>query len=673
VKYTLFVLGGLLALALIAVVGFVATFDPNRYKDEAEQAVEDATGRELTIAGELELELFPWLALRTGRVVLGNAPGFIGPFLTLEGARAKVKVLPLLRGEVEIGELMLEGAALRLAVDTAGRDNWSDLRGADGEADAAGDARGAGPRVTISGVAVSGATLEYRDARDGSAVTVSELGLRTSAIEPGSPLTVAGEMRFAVAGVAAGTPLEGRLRYAATIIMGRAVRITNLELGLDAEGGPLPAPLEGARFAAKQLAFGERIEFEDVHIAAWGLELAGALERVDAVGGARTTGKLELAPFAPREVLPRFGVALPVTADPKAIASVAGSIAVDHQGDRLALEGLKLRVDQSTLTGRITLESIARRSIRFELALDAFDADRYLPPPADAAAPVEVGGLDAVALNVDWLRGLDLVGTLRAGKLAVARFDLADLRVGIDAREGRLWIKPLGAALYGGKVQGEIVVDARGAVPAGRLVLSLAGIKLHDLLLDAFASKLVSGVASVDLDLAGSGATVGALKRDLDGTIRFAVQDGALESFSVWKQARIAWAKYKSRETSAASEPDRTEFEEFTGGAKVVDGVATLEGVRAAIRFAEATAKGRIDLGKGTLKVTAEAKVHEAPDFGPGENLKDLKGVTLPVEISGPFAKPKVDVDMVKAATSMIKPDVLKDQKLRKKLKGLFG
>lgn len=674
VKYTLFALGGLLVLALIAVAAFVATFDPNRYKDEAAQAVKDATGRELVIAGDLELELFPWLALRTGKVELGNAPGFVGPFLTLDGVRAKVRVLPLLHGEVELGELVLEGAALQLAVDTAGRDNWSDLLRADGEPAGDGAGAGAAPRVNIAGVVVSGATLAYHDARDGSGATVSELGLRTSAIELGAPLTVAGELRFALEGMAAGAPLAGALRYAATILPGETLRITNLELGLDAEGGPLPAPLAGGRFEAKQLAFGETVELEGVRIAAWGLALEGALTRAAAAaGGARTTGTLELAPFAPREVLPKLGIAVPVTADPKALGSVSGALALEHQGDGLVLSGLKLKLDQSTLTGRIALESIARKALRFELALDAFDADRYLPPPADSAQPLEVGGLDAVALNVDWLRGLDVVGTLKAGKLAVAKFDLSDLRVGVDARSGRLWIKPLGAALYGGKVQGEIVVDARGAAPAGKVALSLAGVRIGDLLQDAFDSKLVSGVARVDLDLAGSGATVGALKKDLDGTIRFAVEDGALESFSVWKTARIAWAKYKGRETTAQSDPDRTEFEQFSGGAQVVDGVATLEGVRAAIRFAEATAKGRIDLGKGTLKVTAQAKVNEAPDFGPGENLKDLAGVTLPVEISGPFAKPKVEVDMVKAAASMIKPDVLKDQKLRKKLKGLFG
>ena len=66
-----------------------------------------------------------------------------------------------------------------------------------------------------------------------------------------------------------------------------------------------------------------------------------------------------------------------------------------REGDTLALEGLKLKLDQSTLTGRIALESIARKALRFELALDALDADRYLPPPADAAQPLEVGGFEA--------------------------------------------------------------------------------------------------------------------------------------------------------------------------------------------------------------------------------------------------------------------------------------
>lgn len=672
-KYSLIGLGVLLGASLLAIAAFVATFDPNRYKEHAAAAVKNATGRELTIAGDLQLQMFPWLALRTGQVELGNATGFEGPFLTLAGSSARVKVLPLLRGEVEIGEVALDGANLRLAVDATGRDNWSDLMKADG-GEAAPTNGGRKPTsLSIARVVLSDAKLTFHDARDGSTATVTELGLSTAEIEPGAPLSVEGSLNFVLAGTAGVAPLEGKVGYAATVIQGESLRLTNLALDIHAKGGSLPAPLEAARFTATQLAFGETLEFEGVHIAAWGLKLEGALTRADVTGGTRTSGALTIAEFAPREVLPRFGIAVPKTADPKVLASMSGSFQVEHLGDQLTLSALKLKLDQSTLTGRIAFESIARNALRFELALDAADADRYLPPPAASSAPLEVGGLDAVELNVAWLRDLDMVGTLKAGKLAVAKFDLADLRVGIDARNGRLWLKPFGAALYGGKVQGEIVVDARGTVPAGELKLTLAGVHIHDLLADAFTSKQVSGIATAELDLAGRGATVGALKQDLDGKVTFKVEDGAIEGFNVWKQVRLAWAKYKSRETPAASEPDRTEFEQVVGGASLENGVATLEGVKASIRFAEATAKGQVDLGKGLLKVDAVAKINAAPDFGPGENLKDLNGVSLPVTISGPFAKPKVDVNMAKAAASMIKPDLLKDEKLRKKLKGLFG
>ena len=186
---------------------------------------------------------------------------------------------------------------------------------------------------------------------------------------------------------------------------------------------------------------------------------------------------------------------------------------------------------------------------------------------------------------------------------------------------------------------------------------------------DAFDSKLVSGKAKLDLDLNGAGKTVGELKHALDGTVQFEVDEGVIEGFNVWKTVRLGWAKLKGRDSPAASDPDRTAFEQLSGGATLIDGVATLEGVRAAIQFAEVTAKGQIDLGASRLKVEAKAKINQAPEFGPNEKLTDLKGVTLPVTLSGSFAKPAVSVDMTKAATSSL----LNNDKLKKKLKGLFS
>lgn len=49
-------LGGVLVLAIVAVVVFAMTFDPNRYKGQIEAAVEEKTRRTLKLAGNLDFE-----------------------------------------------------------------------------------------------------------------------------------------------------------------------------------------------------------------------------------------------------------------------------------------------------------------------------------------------------------------------------------------------------------------------------------------------------------------------------------------------------------------------------------------------------------------------------------------------------------------------------------------
>ncbi|NCC05091.1 MAG: AsmA family protein, partial [Proteobacteria bacterium] len=79
----LILLGGILAGVLLM------TVDPNDFKPQIINAVRDNTGRELTISGNLGLEFFPYLSVSISDLELGNSEGFIGPFMTLNGAHLK--------------------------------------------------------------------------------------------------------------------------------------------------------------------------------------------------------------------------------------------------------------------------------------------------------------------------------------------------------------------------------------------------------------------------------------------------------------------------------------------------------------------------------------------------------------------------------------------------------
>jgi AsmA protein len=690
-KYLSFAIGGTLLVVLAAVGVFLATFDPNAYKARIVTAVHDATGRTLEIPGALEVELFPWLALRTGEVRLGNAPGFgAAPFAELTALSASVRLLPLLGGSIEVGAVRIEGLEVALVRRADGTSNWSDLagRGSGGEAGSGG---GATP-LSIGAIEVRGAHLTLDDAQASRKLDVSELELATGELRAGAGTPFQGGARIAVSEpeVTATLTLSGTLAGDAPV-----PTLTDLKLTLDAQGASLPEPVSGATLAIARLALGDTVVAEQVDAAAAGATLAAA--RVE--HGASTTvsgltlgylgvmlsGELALAddtltaklasePFAPRAVLEAAEVAVPTTKDPKALTSAKLAFELVKRGDALALERFTATLDQTKLEGRIAFDSLERKALRFDLALDALDLDRYLPPPAPAAAPEQDGGLAAVAVPAEAIRGLDVAGTLRAGKLTMAGLAVSALRVSVQAKDDRLEVAPFSLQLYGGKASGKASLDARGATPAAKVAAELSDVAVGDLMAAALDEVYAKGDASLTLDLAGKGATLGTIQGDLDGALRFEVRDGTLEGFNVWKQVRLAWAKYQKRQTPAASEPDRTEFSTLRGAATIADGVATLQDVKAAIRFAEVTAVGTADLGAAALDVTATARINEAPVFGPDEDLSDLKGVALPIDIDGPFASPRFGIDFGKVAASLLKaaPKQKAEEALKKKLKGIF-
>ena len=86
----------LLLLLLLAVAALIFTFDPNNYKDHIIELVEQQTGREFKIDGDINYSLFPWIGLELERVALGNAQGFSErAFAEIKRLDVKVMALPL--------------------------------------------------------------------------------------------------------------------------------------------------------------------------------------------------------------------------------------------------------------------------------------------------------------------------------------------------------------------------------------------------------------------------------------------------------------------------------------------------------------------------------------------------------------------------------------------------
>src|SRR5690606_36771397 len=179
------VIGALVVLVIAVAVGVALFFDPNDYKDQITAAVANATGRELTLEGDLELSVFPSLSISLGPARLSNAEGFGDqPFAEIERAALDLDLLPLLSRRISIGEATLDGLVLKLARDAQGRNNWQDLGGgADAAADepAAPESGGAGAvDLGIDEIRISNSEVTWNDAATGSRWTLGNFGLEAA-------------------------------------------------------------------------------------------------------------------------------------------------------------------------------------------------------------------------------------------------------------------------------------------------------------------------------------------------------------------------------------------------------------------------------------------------------------------------------------------------------------
>ena len=116
----------ILVFGLVVAAGvFVYTADYNRYKGLIEKAVMDATGRQLAIKGDLSIVMSLPPALAVADVTLANAAwGSQAQMAHIGQLRVRLKILPLLKRDVDIERIKLIDTDVLLETDASGQANW---------------------------------------------------------------------------------------------------------------------------------------------------------------------------------------------------------------------------------------------------------------------------------------------------------------------------------------------------------------------------------------------------------------------------------------------------------------------------------------------------------------------------------------------------------------------
>ncbi len=385
-------------------------------------------------------------------------------------------------------------------------------------------------------------------------------------------------------------------------------------------------------------------------------------------------GNLQIPAFSPRKVLDALDISVP-TADRKALSRLSLSTKVSAGTDSAALKDIDITLDDTRIRGGLSMDNPAKPAVRFQLSVDRLDADRYLPPAAQKKSQQQGGSIDAIKLPVALLAGLDVDGRVTVGQLRAFSIRSTDDVLVLHVADKRLRAHPLSAKLYGGTYSGDVQVDASGAAPVISMDETAAHIGVGKLVKDLSGIEHLSGTGDFHIKLSGRGETLGAIRKTLDGEVGFSLQDGAIEGVDLWGSIRTAYALLAGKPRPPSSGSKRTEFTELKGTGKVQDGVLDNRDLEVKLPFLRVTGAGKLNLVKQTIAYQAQAKVIGTPRFPDGENLSDLTGLTIPLDIGGTFTKPTVKPDLKSVIGDRLKKKVeekAKD-KLKNALKDIFG
>ncbi|MFF7707498.1 AsmA family protein [Pseudomonas sp. NPDC007930] len=679
----IFVLGLLLILVAL---GFALThlFDPNDYKDEIRQLARDKAHVELTLNGDIGWSLFPWLGLELHDASVATLQQPTTPFADLQLLGLSVRVLPLLRKEVQMSDIRVEGLNLKLARDANGHGNWQDIGKplASADAPAGGQPAGSDPaaekpasnerpvKLDIDSLTVNNATVSYSDEQSGRNFNAESIQLSTGAVHEGAdiPLKLTAFIGTNLPQMRARTELAGQLRFDRAL---KRYQFEDMRLSGEVSGEPLQGKTVTFSTQGQLLAdlAANVADWSNLKLAANQMRALGELHLRNLDSDPQLSGALSIAQFDLRAFLDGLAQPLPATADPAALTSVELVARLQGSKNSLALEDLTAKVDGATFNGRLAVDDFAKQAVRAQLKADRFNADRYLPPASKnaegqaAARKAEVQGTEeqAVAgagttplpdapskgawsddrlLPVERLRSLDLNADLAFGQLTLKKLAIDNAVLKAQSQGGLATLQTLGGEIANGRFETHGTLDARGDTPKLALQTQLQRVPVELVLKAQNPEPPVRGALTLNSDFSASGNSQKALVDSLNGDGRFTLENGVLVNANLDQQLCQGIATLNQKSLSSEPRGKDTAFRQLAGSLSIRNGVANNPDLKAAINGLSVNGQGDIDLRTlgmdYTVGVVVEGDKSDLPD--PACQVNDrFANIEVPIRCRGPL------------------------------------
>jgi AsmA protein len=182
-KYGAFTLVGLIVLVLIVVGVIAATFNPNDYKPQVVKLVQDKKQRTLNIEGDIKLAFWPKIGADLGKISISEHKSD-KEFASVEGLKVSLALLPLLRKELIVDTIYVDGARANIVRYEDGTTNYDDLLSDD-------ESESEQIKFDVDGIIVTNSAVTYKDMQAGNEIQLGKFNLETGHVALARPFDLA--------------------------------------------------------------------------------------------------------------------------------------------------------------------------------------------------------------------------------------------------------------------------------------------------------------------------------------------------------------------------------------------------------------------------------------------------------------------------------------------------
>lgn len=618
----------IIALLIGSIIVLTLVLDPNDYKGEIEVLAKEKGGINLSIDGDIEWSLYPWLGLSVGNTELKTVDN--QSFTKINELQARVSLASLFEMKPQVQKLVLDGLELNLHKDSEGNANWEKISDKPEEtvsipeettdkptpsANEPAETSQQDIQFAVDEVAITNLKVNYVDEQSGQSIEVAPLNILANNISLANyfPLNIDFQLKDNKAELSVKSELTTQIRLgegfqsaelkdlvATTLLSGKPFNNQSIESTLAAD---IIADLANKKFNLSNF------------IATLGdLKLHANLIADTRSEHPKLEGTIEAQPFSLQKLLTQLGQPAISTADPAVLKEISFKTTLNSPEGQLALQNTQIVLDDTKFTGNIA-HHWATGHIDAQLKGDSIDVDRYLPPkvlterelaiqslktdakvirqgeekpleaidaaghakstiqqelsksepPSAPPAPIKPVDENAPLLPLETIKALSLNAGFDLQQLTIQKLPIQNITIGLTASDGLITMNKANGELYDGNFKANATIDARSDKVTWKAHKEINNIQSHPLLQTLAELGILSGGINFKADFNSQGNSIAALKKSTKGNASFFLKEGALNGFNLTEEVCKGISKVSKKSITKTDWEKKTAFSDLSG------------------------------------------------------------------------------------------------------------